>query len=169
MVMPTARSGNKDRLSGARQPGARPSKAPARQPVAGEAQAPIQDLTGLDAHARVTAGVSTAQAAALMASLRVIDARQFFRTLGISERTFQRRASGKSGALDANASDRALRLASVLALATRVLGSQDAAERWLTSPAIGLDRHLPLDLLQSSEGTVLVRTLLQRMDHGVYA
>lgn len=176
MAIPTARSGSRASLADSERTGPRvkpPTRQPAaagrRRPVAGGAQAPIQDLTGLDAHARVTAGVSTAQAAALMASLRVIDARQFFRTLGISERTFQRRAGGKSGALDANASDRALRLASVLALATRVLGSQDAAERWLTSPAIGLDRHLPLDLLQSSEGTALVRTLLQRMDHGVYA
>jgi uncharacterized protein (DUF2384 family) len=32
-----------------------------------------------------------------------------------------------------------------------------------------LDERKPIDLLQSSEGTELVRTLLTRMDYGVYA
>ena len=71
--------------------------------------------------------------------------------------------------LDHNASDRALRLASVLNQATDVLGSQLAAEHWLSSPAIGLDRRIPIDLLQSSEGTAMVKTLLSRMEYGVYA
>ena len=169
MAIPTAPSGARAGAQGGKRTAAR--SAVRRSAAAGRAQAPvpIQALTGLQAHALVTAGVSTTQAAALMGSLRIIDAGQFFRTLGISERTFQRRAGGKSATLDTNASDRALRLASVLALASRVLGSQDAAERWLTTPAMGLDRHLPLELLQSSEGTAMVRTLLQRMDHGVYA
>jgi len=50
-----------------------------------------------------------------------------------------------------------------------VLGSQEAAERWLSTPAMALDRRRPIDLLQSSEGTELVKTLLTRMDYGVYA
>ena len=126
-------------------------------------------ITGLKAHALVTAGVSTEQATKFMASLRIIGPKQFFETLGISERTFQRRAASKSKSLDTNASDRALRLSTVLALATGVLGSRDEAERWLSAPAIGLDRHTPIDLLQSTEGTELVKTLLTRMDYGVYA
>jgi putative toxin-antitoxin system antitoxin component (TIGR02293 family) len=174
MTTPTAASGSKAGSPGAKRSvprtAAHRNAAPAGRAAGGGASTTLlRELTGLQAHALVTAGMSTAQAAALLASLRVIDATQFFRALGISERTFQRRAGGRAGVLDANASDRALRLASVLALATRVLGSQEAAERWLTAPAIGLDRHLPLELLQSSEGTALVRTLLQRMDHGVYA
>jgi putative toxin-antitoxin system antitoxin component (TIGR02293 family) len=50
-----------------------------------------------------------------------------------------------------------------------VLGSKDAAEHWLAAPAIGLDQRQPIDLLQSSEGAELVKTLLTRMDYGVYA
>lgn len=41
--------------------------------------------------------------------------------------------------------------------------------RQLASPALGLDRRRPIDLLQSSEGTGLAKTLLTRLDHGVYA
>ncbi len=128
-----------------------------------------EDISGLKAHAVVTTGLSTAQAGRFMGSLRIISPQQFFETLGISERTFQRRAASKSKALDANASDRALRLASVLAQATKVLGSREAAERWLSAPAMALDRHKPIELLQSTDGTELVKTLLTRMDYGVYA
>jgi len=71
--------------------------------------------------------------------------------------------------LDQNASDRAIRLASVTEQAIEVLDSQEAAERWLSTPAMALDRRRPIDLLQSSEGTELVKTLLTRMDYGVYA
>ena len=58
---------------------------------------------------------------------------------------------------------------SVTRQAIDVLGSQEAAERWLSTPATGLDQRKPIDLLQSSEGTELVKTLLTRMDFGVYA
>ena len=53
--------------------------------------------------------------------------------------------------------------------AVEVLGSREAAERWLSTPAMGLDQRQPIELLQSSEGTDLVKTLLTRMDFGVYA
>ncbi len=71
--------------------------------------------------------------------------------------------------MDTNDSDQALRLASVAARAIDVLGSQQAAERWLSSPALGLDGRKPIDLLQSTEGTDLVKILLTRMDYDVYA
>ena len=68
---------------------------------------------------------------------------------GISERTLQRGdAAGKR--LDGNASDRTLRPASVAERAIDVPGSQEAAERWLSAPAMGLDQRRPIDLLQSS-------------------
>lgn len=125
-------------------------------------------LSLLQAHDLVTEGLPVVAARELMASFHFIDRRAVLRAVGISERTLQRgKATGKL--LDANASDRAMRLASVTALAIDVLGSQAAAERWLSAPAMGLDQRIPIDLLQSSEGTDLVRTLLTRMDYGVYA
>ncbi len=125
-------------------------------------------LSPLEAHDLVTRGLSVGKARELMESFQYIDRETVLKTMGISERTLQRaRAAAKP--LDSNATDRSLRLAAVTEQAIEVLASQEAAERWLASPALGLDRRRPIDLLQSSEGTELVKTLLTRMDHGVYA
>ena len=133
------------------------------------ADAPLSESTGLQAHDLTTQGVSVGQAKHLLNLVQIISEAQVYAVLGISPKTMQRRAASASKTLDANASDRAMRLMSMLQLATEVLGSQDAAERWLTSPAIGLDGRLPIDLLPSSQGTEMVKTLLNRMDYGVYA
>ena len=99
----------------------------------------------------------------------IINDKQLYKVLGITERTMQRRTASTTKTLDANAGDRALRLVTVLHQATEVMGSQEAAERWLASPAIGLDQRLLIDLLHSSEGTATVKTLLSRMEYGIYA
>lgn len=57
----------------------------------------------------------------------------------------------------------------VIARATDVLGSCEEAARWLSSPAIGLDRQRPIDLLHSTDGIDAVMVLLVRMDCGIYA
>jgi putative toxin-antitoxin system antitoxin component (TIGR02293 family) len=126
-------------------------------------------VTGLKAHDMVTTGVSVNDAKQVLKALTIIDEKQFYGVLGINARTMQRRAASARKVLDTNASDRALRLVSVTGQAIDVLGSQEAAERWLSSPAIGLDQRRPIELLRSTEGTDLVRTLLTRMDYGVYA
>jgi putative toxin-antitoxin system antitoxin component (TIGR02293 family) len=125
--------------------------------------------TGLVAHDLVAKGVGVADAKQVLKRLTIINEKQFYSVLGITERTMQRRAASATKTLDANASDRALRLVTVMHQATEVLGSQEAAERWLSSPAMGLDQRVPIDLLQSSEGTAMVKTLLSRMEYGVYA
>ena len=104
----------------------------------------------------------------LVEDYSVISLRQVLGVMGISERTFQR-AEASARPLDTNASDRAMRLATVTQQAIAVLGNLSNAERWLTSPALSLDGHCPIDLLRSSAGTDLVRTLLGRMAYGVYA
>ncbi|MGI4855867.1 MAG: antitoxin Xre/MbcA/ParS toxin-binding domain-containing protein [Janthinobacterium lividum] len=71
--------------------------------------------------------------------------------------------------VDANASDRLLRLAAVTEQAIGVFGSTPAAESWLVTPAIGLDGRTPLDLLQSLEGSEQVEAFLTRIDYGVYS
>ena len=144
---------------------------PKRQPAVETGKTTFRfasNLTPLQAHDLVTEGLPVIAARELMASFRFIDRRTVLSAVGISERTLQRgNAPGKL--LDSNASDRTLRLASVAGQAIDVLGSQEAAERWLSAPAMGLDRRRPIDLLQSTEGTEMVKTLLTRMDHGVYA
>ncbi len=60
------------------------------------------------------------------------------------------------------------RFAEVLALATEVLGTQGAAERWLERPVMALDRNWPIDLLATSDGMEKVKDLLGRLQYGVY-
>ena len=129
----------------------------------------LKTLSGLQAHDLVTRGVPVDDALQVIDAFTVLGADQLYGVLGINPRTMQRRAAGSSKTLDSNASDRALRLVSVTGQAIDVLGSQEEAERWLSSPAMGLDQRKPIDLLRSSEGTDMVKTLLTRMDYGVYA
>ena len=151
----------------------KPSKPRAHKAIEGNRASNVvkfnTGLTGLSAHDLVAIGISVTEARQVMAGLTIINDKQFYNVLGITERTMQRRAASSTKTLDANASDRALRLVTVLHQASEVLGSQEAAERWLASPAIGLDQRVPIDLLQSSEGTAMVKTLLSRMDYGIYA
>ncbi len=127
-----------------------------------------RELTPLQTHDLVTKGIGVANLRRLMNAYLLLDNDQICKVIGASERTLQR-AAEKAKPLDPNVSDRALRLASVTSQAIDVLGSQEAAERWLSSPALGLDGRKPIDLLQSTEGTDLVKTLLTRMDYDVYA
>lgn len=124
---------------------------------------------GLPWHDAATQGMPVDEVHTLLRSLKQVPEDDTFRVLGITRRTLQRRAAGASGRLDANSSDRALRLLAALAQATDVLGGADAAEHWLLAPALGLDGRRPIDLLPTSAGATLVNTLLTRMDHGVYA
>ena len=127
------------------------------------------EFTGLRAHDLVTQGIRVEDARQLMRGFTIIAEKELLGVLGITARTIQRRAASVHKTLDPNASDRALRLMWVTSQAIDVLGSQEAAERWLSTSAMGLDQRKPIDLLQSSEGTDLVKTLLTRMDYGVYA
>jgi putative toxin-antitoxin system antitoxin component (TIGR02293 family) len=52
--------------------------------------------------------------------------------------------------------------------AALVLGSRDEAERWMSKPAIGLNRQRPIDLLTTAAGRRLVSTYLDQIEHGVY-
>lgn len=126
------------------------------------------EMTPLELHDLATKGVAVGSVRTLLGSFEVIDEGDLLAVLGVSQRTLERRASSVQGTLDANSSDRALRLAAVTDRAIAVVGSRVAAERWLSSPALGLNGRKPLELLQTSEGTELVKVLLTRMDYGVY-
>jgi putative toxin-antitoxin system antitoxin component (TIGR02293 family) len=129
----------------------------------------IKNSVGLQAHRLIIDGVTIKQVDAMASRFNVIDRGQVLEVIGVSERTLQRKAQTSSTLLDTNASDRAIRLSSVTDLAVEVLGSMENAEQWLTSPELSLDGARPIDLLQSTPGTEAVRTLLMRMDFGVYA
>lgn len=56
---------------------------------------------------------------------------------------------------------------SVVDRATEVLGSKDAALRWLNSPVRSLNHATPLSLLDTPQGKEAVLTVLGRLEHGV--
>jgi len=55
-----------------------------------------------------------------------------------------------------------------LAKATEILGSKEAAEQWLSRPAMGLGGQRPIDLLQTVQGAELVNDFLIRLEYSVY-
>jgi len=128
----------------------------------------VTDMTPLQTHDIVTEGLPVVLARDLMDAYDVVEREALLKAIGVSERTLVR-GRDETKLLDTNAADRLIRLASITEQAIDVLGTKDAAERWLITPAIGLDQRRPIDLLQSSEGADLVRTLLTRMDYGVYS
>ena len=90
------------------------------------------------------------------------------RAVGMSLRTVQRRKPGSTKRLTPEQSGRTWKFAQILAKATALLGSQADAERWLESPAIGLNQRRPIDLLATPAGVEMVEDYLGRLEYGVY-
>lgn len=88
--------------------------------------------------------------------------------MGVSLRTIQRKKGDTAKRLSVEQAGRTWIFAEMLARATKILGSQEAAERWLERPAIGLDRKSPIDLLATPAGTRMVDDYLTRIEYGVY-
>jgi putative toxin-antitoxin system antitoxin component (TIGR02293 family) len=55
-----------------------------------------------------------------------------------------------------------------MSMAIEVFGSEGAARRWLSTPAIALNQCRPLDMLRDPAGEEAVMTLLVRIDYCVY-
>ncbi len=80
----------------------------------------------------------------------------------MSLRTFQRfKVAPKP--LGKEQSGQAWKFAEILAKATAVLGSQEAAEQWLN--ACGTDQRRPIDLLATPAGVKLVEDFLVRLEY----
>lgn len=100
-----------------------------------------------------------------MAKLLDIDRPVFLAVMGVSERTFQRKAQA-SGRLSAAVSDRLARLDRILHLATEVFGSKDKAIQWLKRPSRALGAGMPLQLLDTDTGTQRVERELRQIQYG---
>lgn len=83
----------------------------------------------------------------------------------IPRRTLQRRRSS-AALLTPEESERVERLASVLALASSVLGEEKTAIEWLRSPKERFDGERPIDLLVSHTGARLVEEALFQAYYG---
>jgi putative toxin-antitoxin system antitoxin component (TIGR02293 family) len=72
--------------------------------------------------------------------------------------------------LDPAADSAALvRVFDIKTLADRVFGDEQRAEAWLQRPNRSLTGQRPADLLKDELGAAVVRELLERIDHGIFA
>ena len=129
-------------------------------------------ITSLDAHDLLSQGLPARALTHLVEEVTLLrgagDAME--RAIGISVRTFQRRKKDETDVrLSPEQSGRAWKFAEILSRAADLLGSQAAAEAWMTAPAIGLDQRRPIDLLGTPAGVEAIEDYLTRMDYGVYA
>lgn len=124
--------------------------------------------SSVDVHAELMKGLSGNRARVFLRSFGAVPKAAVLAAIGISQRTLDRAIEQKEP-LGRDASDRATRLAEARAKAKVVFGDSTAAERWLLEPSSGLGGDRPIELLQTSTGTEMVKTYLQRVDRGVYA
>jgi putative toxin-antitoxin system antitoxin component (TIGR02293 family) len=87
--------------------------------------------------------------------------------LQLARRTLARRK--ESNRLDAQESERILRLADMAARATTILGTVEKAKQWLTADNRALGGVAPISLLDTDVGTRAVEDVLLRIEHGVYS
>lgn len=84
----------------------------------------------------------------------------------IPARTLARRRRARR--LDADESDRLVRLARVFALALDLFEGDEAATRlWLTAPVLGLGNRAPLHVASTDVGAREVENLIGRLEHGI--
>jgi putative toxin-antitoxin system antitoxin component (TIGR02293 family) len=95
------------------------------------------------------------------------DKRVVSKVIGMSERTLYRRVK-KPEPLTAEQSSRTWRFAEILTKAEDVFGDPEEAQRWMNTPAMGLEGRKPIDLITTQVGYELVDDFLTRMDYGVY-
>lgn len=128
--------------------------------------------SAIELHERIVEGLPRSAAVSLVTGMSRIKLDESMRVLNISSRTWHRMKAGTSDLdkpLDVDQSARVWSMAEILAKAQAVLGTREEAELWLSRPAIGLDSRRPIDLMATPQGAGLVKTLLEQMEHGVYA
>jgi len=85
--------------------------------------------------------------------------------LGVSKRTLVRKRQDKRP-FDTAASDRLVRLATLLRDADRYIGRRDKALAWLRDPNWALGNRVPLDMLAADVGVDMVRRSLVTIAYG---
>jgi putative toxin-antitoxin system antitoxin component (TIGR02293 family) len=109
------------------------------------------------------AGSITALAAKLHIGNSVLS-----RKLGIPQRTLTRRLS-QALLLTPAESDRTVRIARVCAHAVEMIGDEEKAVEWLSTPNRALGGERPLDQLDTDVGARAVEDILGRIAYGVYS
>jgi putative toxin-antitoxin system antitoxin component (TIGR02293 family) len=120
-----------------------------------------------DLVAEVRAGLPATTVDVLAGKLSMQRAQMAAR-LNIPARTLSRRLATKSR-LTHDESDRALRMARVMALAQEVLGAEDKASRWLSKPNRALGGKVPFDQMDTELGARSVEGVLYSIAYGMYS
>jgi len=114
-------------------------------------------------------GISTADVFEFASSVSLLKDKQILlRVTGLSVHSLYRRRRNNGQNLNRDQSARVLRFAQALDKATRVFGSRHDAEDWITTPALGLNWAVPLQMLINPVGFELVDDFLSRIELGVY-
>ena len=120
------------------------------------------DLTNL-----IRKGLPAGSITALAEKLRIGNS-VLSRKLGIPQRTLTRRLS-QALLLTPAESDRTVRMARVYANAVEMIGDQEKAIEWLSTPNRALGGERPLDRLDTDTGARMVEDILGRIAYGVYS
>jgi putative toxin-antitoxin system antitoxin component (TIGR02293 family) len=84
----------------------------------------------------------------------------------VSLRTIQRKNDDEL--LNVYSTEQILEIAEVISRGIQVLGSIEAFTKWLHQDIRALNFSKPLDFLDTSFGTSLIKDILGRIEHGVY-
>lgn len=124
---------------------------------------PGKHLSGIEAAQIVERGLPVTSVAALrdwgLSFTEVHD-------LVLPARTLKHRI-GKNQPLSMEETDRAIRIAKVLALADKVFGDHDRALKWLRHTSYRLQDRPPLQLLRTEVGAELITEMLYQLDEGM--
>lgn len=94
---------------------------------------------------------------------------RFAELLGLSNRHWRRISKTEGGFLGMIESDRLARVQKILAHVREVFETEDSAEHWLKTAVAALDGRTPLSMLDTDAGIEGVRTVLTRIEHGVFS
>jgi putative toxin-antitoxin system antitoxin component (TIGR02293 family) len=112
-------------------------------------------------------GLPAGSVSALAGKLHVANS-VLSRKLGIPQRTLTRRLS-EALLLTPAESDRTVRMARVYANAVEMIGDEEKAISWLSTPNRALGGESPLDQLDTDTGARVVEDILGRIAYGVYS
>ena len=126
---------------------------------------PVRSMDDLAQQVRFGLPASTVE---LLAGTLALHRSQVSERLNIPLRTLSRRLAMKSR-LTHDESDRAMRMARVVALAKDVLGSEEKASHWLSNPNRALGGSKPFDQLDTEPGVRSVEEVLYGIAYGMYS
>jgi putative toxin-antitoxin system antitoxin component (TIGR02293 family) len=119
-------------------------------------------------HGALVKGLPYAVLVHLVDHLSALSADQVADAVGISSRTLRRQKEQPARPMPPDLASKTWLLAETLSQASTVFGSREAAERWMSRPALGLDGARPIELMRTLQGAELVTEFLGRLEHGVY-